>query len=69
MPFVRYSSYAGWTLAVMFGVRAIGDFNRVGFCKKIEGSLFATLDSTLYSPLCLVLSVGFAGLSWPMGAQ
>jgi len=67
MPFVRYAPYAGWALAVMFAVRAIGDFKRVGFFKKIEGTVFATLDSRVYSPLYLVLSVGFVALSWPVG--
>lgn len=68
MPYAHLAPYAGWALAVMFAVRAIGDFKLVGFFKKIKGSVFSTLDSTLYSPLCLVLSVGFAGLSWAAGA-
>jgi len=36
--------------------RAIGEFRYVGFFKRVRGSRFATLDTLLYSPLCLVLS-------------
>lgn len=68
LPYAHFAPYAGWVLAVVFAVRAIGDFKLVGFFKKIKCSLFATLDSRLYSPLCLVWSVGFAGLSWTVGA-
>ena len=63
MPYAHLAPYAGWGLAVMFAVRAIGDFKLVGFFKKIKGSHFATFDSTLYSPLCVVLSAGFVFLS------
>jgi len=67
LPYAHFAPYAGWGLAVMFAVRAIGDFKLVGFFKKIKGTVFATLDSRVYSPLCLVLSVGFVALSWAVG--
>ena len=63
LPYAHFAPYAGWGLAVIFAVRAIGDFKLVGFFKKIKNSQFATFDSKLYSPLCVVLSVGFVFLS------
>ena len=38
-------------------IRAIGDFRYVGFFKKIKNTRFGRLDSSYYSPLCLVLSI------------
>ncbi|MFO0699993.1 MAG: DUF3995 domain-containing protein [Nitrospira sp.] len=45
-------------LAVVLLLRAIGDFRLVGFFKRVRNSRFARLDTTVYSPLCLVLAVG-----------
>ncbi|MGH0682254.1 DUF3995 domain-containing protein [Bacillus mycoides] len=39
--------------ALVFIVRAIGDFKFVGFFKKIKHSRFARYDTWFYSPLCL----------------
>ncbi|MET7016664.1 DUF3995 domain-containing protein [Bacillus mycoides] len=39
--------------ALVFIVRAIGDFKFVGFFKKIKHSQFARYDTRFYSPLCL----------------
>ncbi|EJQ70946.1 Uncharacterized protein BWINRA5_03008 [Bacillus mycoides] len=39
--------------ALVFIVRAIGDFKFVGFFKKIQHSQFARYDTRFYSPLCL----------------
>lgn len=36
-------------------LRAIGDFRYVGFFKRVVGTDFATLDTRLFSPLCLAL--------------
>lgn len=63
MPYADLAPYAGWGLAAMFAVRAIGDFRLVGFFKRVKGSPFAKFDSTLYSPLCVALSAGFVYLS------
>jgi hypothetical protein len=41
-------------------VRAIGDFNYVGFFKRRRGTRFAHLDTRLYSPLALGLGLGTA---------
>ncbi|MGC1467870.1 MAG: DUF3995 domain-containing protein [Sphingorhabdus sp.] len=46
-----------YLLATVFALRAIGDFNLIGFTKRQRGSRFARLDTLLYSPLCLVLAV------------
>ena len=43
-------------IAVIFLIRAIGDFRYVGFFKKIKETKFATLDTKYYSPLCILLS-------------
>ena len=55
--------YAGWALSVLFLLRAIGDFNAVGFFKKIGSTEFAKYDTKYFSPLCLFLGVAFALLS------
>lgn len=47
-------------LAVVLFLRAIGDFRLVGFFKQIRDTRFARLDTTVYSPLCLVLAIGAA---------
>lgn len=48
------------SFGLSFGLllRAIGDFNLVGFFKRVRGTRFANLDSTFYSPLCLLLAAG-----------
>jgi hypothetical protein len=47
--------------------RAIGEFRYVGFFKRVRGSRFATLDTLLYSPLCLVLSGAVAFVATEQG--
>ena len=49
-------------------LRAIGDFKYVGFFKRVRGSRFATLDTLVYSPLCLLLAVGVALVALHNGA-
>lgn len=51
-----------WIIAGIFGARAIGDFNYVGFFKRIKHTTFAKNDTKYYSPLCLVISVLAAAL-------
>ena len=43
-------------IAIIFFIRAIGEFRYVGFFKKIKETKFATLDTKYYSPLCILLS-------------
>jgi hypothetical protein len=47
-----------FALALVFLARAVGDFRLVGFFKKVTDTRFARLDSTVFSPLCLVMAVG-----------
>lgn len=47
-----------FALAFVFLARAVGDFRLVGFFKKVTGTRFARLDSAIFSPLCLAMSVG-----------
>lgn len=49
--------YAGWSISAIFIFRAIGDFKYVGFFKQITGTEFASLDTMIYTPLCLVLGL------------
>ena len=51
--------YAGWTIGVIFLLRAIGDFNIVGMFKKIKGTVFAKYDTYFYIPLCLFIGIAF----------
>ena len=48
-------------LAAIFGLRAMGEFNRIGFFKRVRGTRFACWDTWLYSPLCLALAFGCLG--------
>lgn len=45
-----------WVLLVLFALRAIGEFNLVGFFKRVRATRFGRRDTWVYSPLCLVLS-------------
>lgn len=46
----------GWIIPSVFLLRAIGDFNYVGFFKKVKHSGFARLDTAYFSPLCLLIA-------------
>lgn len=59
---------AGWSLpgldylvaavAVVLGLRAVGDGRYVGFFKRERTSRFAELDDRVYTPLCVALCFG-----------
>lgn len=49
--------YGFWIITFIFILRAIGDFNYVGFFKKHKSSDFALNDTKYYSPLCLLIGV------------
>ena len=53
-------SWLSYALAAGLLARAVGEFKYVGFFKRVRGSKFATLDTLVYSPLCLLLSGGVA---------
>ncbi len=51
-------SWLCYALALVLLARAIGEFRMVGFFKRVRGTHFARLDTAVYSPLCLALSIG-----------
>jgi len=55
-------------LAILLGLvmvaRAIGDFRLLGFFKTRGDGPFATLDSWIYSPLCLLLGTAIFAILW-----
>jgi Protein of unknown function (DUF3995) len=53
-------SWFSCALALGLAARAVGEFKYVGFFKRVRGSKFATLDTFVYSPLCLLLAAGVA---------
>ncbi len=54
------SQWSAVLLALIFFIRAVGDFRLVGFFKRVRGTPFAIWDTRLFSPLCLLLAAGFA---------
>lgn len=52
--------FAGWIISVLFILRAIGDFNYIGFFKKITQTKYANLDTMIYTPMCSI--IGFLGI-------
>jgi hypothetical protein len=50
-------SWLCYALALALFARAVGEFRLVGFFKRVRGTRFASLDTWIYSPLCLGLSV------------
>lgn len=59
-------SWLSLALAAGLLARAVGEFRHVGFFKRVRGTRFATLDTLVYSPLCLSLA---AGVGWVAGAR
>jgi len=51
-------------LAFVMAARAIGDFRLVGFFKTRGDGAFATLDTFVYSPLCLLLGAAIFVILW-----
>jgi hypothetical protein len=49
--------YGLWVIAGIFMIRAIGDFNYVGFFKKIRHTKFAVNDTKFYTPLCFLIGM------------
>ena len=46
-----------WALAVVFALRAIGDFRYIGIFKRVRDTKFARNDTLFFSPLCGAISV------------
>lgn len=51
------TNYGYWFIPSLFILRAIGEFNYVGFFKKIKNTEFAQADSKIFSPLCLTIGI------------
>lgn len=49
--------YGMGAIAAIFSLRAVGDFNYIGFFKKIRNTRFARNDTKYYSPLCLMIGI------------
>ena len=49
--------YGLWTIAGVFIIRSIGEFNYLGFFKKIKHTKFGQNDTKYYSPLCLIIGI------------
>lgn len=58
----RWVRWLAIAMAGAFGLRAVGEFRLVGFFKRVKGTRFARMDTLVYSPLCLLLALGTAGL-------
>lgn len=51
-------------MALVFALRALGDFHYIGFFKQSNDSLFAYWDTRLFSPLCVLLAILAAAASF-----
>ena len=60
-PIVRltpsYVTSATFGIALIFLLRAIGEFKYVGFFKRVKGTSFSQMDSPYYSPICLFIAI------------
>ena len=57
LPFFIFK-WLTFALSLVLLLRATGDFNLVGFFKRVRGTRFAYLDTRFYSPLCFLLAIG-----------
>jgi len=46
-----------FVIALLFLLRAIGDFKLLGFFKQINDTNFAYWDTAVFSPLCLFITI------------
>ncbi|MBV9988342.1 MAG: DUF3995 domain-containing protein [Chitinophagaceae bacterium] len=53
----KYFHYGTLAIAVVFLIRAIGDFKFVGFFKTVKWTKFGISDTQIYSPLCLFIAL------------
>jgi Protein of unknown function (DUF3995) len=56
MP-LRIGRPMAYLLALVFALRAIGDFRYVGFFKSLGDEPFRSWDTWLFSPLCLAIAI------------
>ena len=62
-------TWLSYGLALGLLARAIGEFKYVGFFKRVRRSAFATMDTFVYSPLCLLLSASVAWIAAQNGGS
>ncbi len=53
----RIFRWGTWAIALIFFLRAIGEFRLVGFFKQVSDTPFAHWDTWLFSPLCLIIAI------------
>jgi hypothetical protein len=53
----RIFRWGTWAIALIFFLRAIGEFRLVGFFKRVSDTPFAHWDTWLFSPLCLLIAI------------
>lgn len=51
-----YFRYGPLIIALIFFLRAVGDFKFIGFFKKVKATRFAINDTQIFSPLCLFVA-------------
>ena len=51
----RYFRYGTLIIAIIFFLRAMGDFRFIGFFKTVKETRFAINDTQIFSPLCLLI--------------
>jgi len=54
---LRVGRPLAYALAVVFALRAMGDFRYVGFFKSLGDDPFRSWDTWLFSPLCLLIAL------------
>ncbi len=53
----QYLEILNALIALLFLLRAVGDFRYVGFFKKVKNTNFAYYDRLYFTPICLIISV------------
>ncbi len=48
-----------WVCMIVFFIRVIGEFHYFGIFKRKKDTQFARMDTALYIPLCVFLSLSF----------
>lgn len=56
----KYIQFGVLFIAILFLLRAIGDFRYIGFFKKYKNTPFDKKDLFLFSPVCLFISLSHA---------
>jgi len=51
------NSFGYWFIPIIFIFRAVGEFNYLGFFKKVKHTKFAKADSKIFAPLCLTIGI------------